>query len=93
MAQRKEKKMPELSRFLGIKITMNWDDHNPPHFHAEYGSFKASIDLDGNIINGYLPVSQKRCVLAWVEIHREELYKNWERAEKMEELCKIDPLT
>jgi hypothetical protein len=84
--------MPELSRFYGIRITMNWDDHNPPHFHAKHGSYSASIDLDGNIISGYLPVTQKRQVLGWLEIHREELYKNWEKAENMEELCKIEPL-
>jgi hypothetical protein len=28
--------MPEISRF-GIVIKMFFDDHNPPHFHAEYG--------------------------------------------------------
>jgi hypothetical protein len=30
--------MPEISRFFGIVIQMYFDDHNPPHFHAEYGS-------------------------------------------------------
>ncbi len=29
--------MPEISRFFGIVIKMFFDDHNPPHFHAEYG--------------------------------------------------------
>ena len=33
--------MPEISRFFGIVIKMFFDDHNPPHFHAEYG-----VDLD-----------------------------------------------
>ena len=28
--------MPEISLFYGIRITMYYDDHNPPHFHAEY---------------------------------------------------------
>ena len=35
--------MPTISRFYGILIKMFFDDHNPPHFHAEYGSFKALI--------------------------------------------------
>jgi len=26
--------MPEISRFLGIVITMYFNDHNPPHFHV-----------------------------------------------------------
>ncbi len=28
--------MPELCRFYGIVVKMFHDDHNPPHFHAEY---------------------------------------------------------
>ena len=32
--------MPEISLFYGIRITMYWSDHNPPHFHAEYGDNK-----------------------------------------------------
>ena len=28
--------MPEISRFFGIVIRMFYDDHQPPHFHAEY---------------------------------------------------------
>ena len=29
--------MPTISMFRGIKITMYWADHMPPHFHATYG--------------------------------------------------------
>jgi hypothetical protein len=36
--------MPEISRFLGIVIKMFYDDHNPSHFHAEYGGKLALID-------------------------------------------------
>ena len=28
--------MPEISRFLGIKIFMFFNEQNPPHFHIEY---------------------------------------------------------
>ena len=28
--------MPEISLFYGIRVTMYYDDHNPPHFYAEY---------------------------------------------------------
>jgi hypothetical protein len=37
--------MPEISRFFGIVIKMFFDDHNPPHFHAEYGGDRALIDI------------------------------------------------
>ena len=37
--------MPEISLFGGIRITMYYDDHNPPHFHAEYAGHKALVDI------------------------------------------------
>ena len=37
--------MPEISLFCGIRITMFYSDHNPPHFHAEYGGYKALVDI------------------------------------------------
>lgn len=39
--------MPEISRFLGIIITMYYREHNPPHFHVRYNIYKASISIDG----------------------------------------------
>lgn len=46
--------MPEISRFLGIVIRMFYDDHNPPHLHAEYGGNKVLLDFQGNILQGSL---------------------------------------
>jgi len=37
--------MPEISRFLGIIISMNYNDHAPPHFHARYGDDQAIIEI------------------------------------------------
>ena len=37
--------MPEICRFLGIIITMYFNEHNPPHFHARYGDHRAEIAL------------------------------------------------
>ena len=37
--------MPEISRFFGIVIAMYYSEHNPPHFHARYGSDKVEIDI------------------------------------------------
>ncbi|RKX85455.1 MAG: hypothetical protein DRP58_05810 [Spirochaetes bacterium] len=31
--------MPEISRFLGIIIFMNFNEHSPPHFHAKYSEY------------------------------------------------------
>ena len=34
--ENKEADMPVISMFFGIIITMNADDHVPPHIHARY---------------------------------------------------------
>ena len=48
--------MPEISRFLGIIISMYFDEHNPPHFHAQYGESKAQILIKDLIVKqGELP--------------------------------------
>ena len=33
--------MARVSRFFGIVIKMDYNDHQPPHFHAEYNEFVA----------------------------------------------------
>ena len=85
--------MPEISLFYGIRITMYYSDHNPPHFHAEYAGEKALVNiLDGTVINGYLPRKQLRIVLAWNELHRDELMQNWELSKQDKPLSRISPL-
>ena len=37
--------MPTISAFYGILIKMFFNDHAPPHFHAEYAEFKATVDI------------------------------------------------
>ena len=85
--------MPEVSLFLGIRITMFYSDHNPPHFHAEYGEHKALFDIQqGCVIRGALPSRQLKFVLAWSEMHKDELMQNWELAKDAQPLQKIAPL-
>ena len=35
--------MPRISAFFGIIIWMYYNDHQPAHFHAEYGGQEALI--------------------------------------------------
>ena len=86
-------RMPEISRFFGIRITMYYQDHVPPHFHAEYGGYKALVDIDrARIIRGALPSNQLKLVLAWAVLHRDELLDNWERTQQSAPLKQILPL-
>lgn len=69
--------MPEISLFYGIRVTMYYDDHNPPHFHVQYAGYKAVIDIQkAAVIIGALPNKQLKLVLAWSVIHQDELMQN-----------------
>jgi hypothetical protein len=81
--------------FYGIIIRMYFapGEHNPPHFHAYYGEHKASFSLDClELIDGELPRKQQRLVLAWAELHFDELRADWTLASKGQPVFKIDPL-
>lgn len=60
--------MPEISLFFGIRVTMFYSDHNPPHFHAEYAGHKALVDIQGAyVIRGVLPARQLK--LIWLGVN------------------------
>lgn len=84
--------MPIISRFLGIVITMYWQDHAPPHFHAKYGEYKITIDIQTGVIEGKFPKRALKHVLEWYELHQEELLKDWELCQKSENPKTIEPL-
>lgn len=85
--------MPEISRFFGLVIKMYFDDHNPPHFHAEYADAQALIDIrDLSVFAGRLPPRALGLVVEWATLHQEELLENWRRAHSEEKLQKIEPL-
>ncbi len=85
--------MPEISVFFGIRVTMYYDDHNPPHFHADYNDKKVIVDIQqGRVLKGAFPSKQLKYVLAWADIHQEELMDNWELAKQDLPLKRIAPL-
>ena len=48
--------MPTICVFYGILIRMFFNDHPPPHFHARYGEFEATVDIGTlEVIEGQLP--------------------------------------
>ena len=84
--------MPEISRFLGIVVYMLYDDHPPPHFHAEYGEYKISVDIQSGVVEGKFPRRALNAVLEWYTIHRQELLDDWAQAERHVPLTRIPPL-
>ncbi|HAR41638.1 MAG TPA: transcriptional regulator [Bdellovibrionales bacterium] len=86
--------MPELSRFFGIIIAMFYDDHNPPHFHARYGEYKASIRIeDFAVLDGYLPPRALGLVMEWAGMHKDELLVDWKLVKENKRPAPIEPLT
>jgi hypothetical protein len=85
--------VPTISRFFGIVIAMYFDDHGPPHFHARHGEGAAKVRIDTlEVIESTLGRRQLRFVLAWAELHQDELRDNWSSARRGERLRSIDPL-
>lgn len=84
--------MPEICRFLGIVIYMLYDDHTPPHFHAEYGEYKISVDINSGIVSGTFPRRALNAVLEWYVINKDRLLADWALAEAHKPLLKIPPL-
>jgi hypothetical protein len=66
--------MPTISVFYGIVIRMYFNDHAPPHFHARYGEFEATIKIeDLAVLQGHLPTRALELVKAWAAAHLVEL--------------------
>lgn len=85
--------MPTICMFRGIKIYINWREHQPPHFHAKYGSDEVIVSIqDAEVIAGGFPSKQLKLLLAWAVLHQDELMDNWNLAAKKEELFEIEPL-
>ena len=85
--------MPTISRFLGIEILMYFNDHPPPHFHAEYGDDEAVYAIRTlEILRGRLPRRAHAAVVEWATLHRGELMENWERARQQVSLLDVEPL-
>lgn len=86
--------MPIICTFYGIKILMYFHDHNPPHFHVEYGEFVALIEIQSLVvIKGELPNRALNLVKDWASIHTEELLQNWYYCQNdSEKMFKILPL-
>lgn len=84
--------MPIISTFLGIAITMYWDDHVPPHFHAKYGEFEITINIVNGMIEGKFPKRALNHVLEWYELHKAELLNDWELCRQQKQPERIEPL-
>jgi len=85
--------VPRISEFFGVLISMYYNDHSPPHFHAKYAGQEAVYRIDTlEILWGELPRRPNSFVLEWASIHRTELMEDWEKARQGLPLKNIEPL-
>ncbi len=85
--------MPQISRFLGIVIYMYFNEHAPPHFHAQYNEYEASIEISTmGVMEGKLPSKVLGLVIEWATEHQAELLANWEMLKATGNYQKIKPL-
>lgn len=85
--------MPIISRFFGIIIRMFFNEHAPPHFHAEYAEHRAVINIRTlELMEGKLPRRALELVLDWAELHQDELLADWDLCQQHQQPADIDPL-
>ena len=73
--------MPQISRFYGIIILMNYKDYLPPHFHAIYNEYEVIVGIRDGEVKGNMPARALRIILEW-----------WEKARASLPLERIEPL-
>ncbi len=87
--------MPILSMFYGIIVRMYKETggkHNVPHIHAEYSGDEIVVNLSGEILEGSFPNNKLKLLVAWIEIHKDDLEANWKLLSEGEQFYKIEPL-
>jgi hypothetical protein len=88
--------MPVVSAFYGLIIYLYYKDnmkHHKPHIHVWYQDNEVVLSVpEAEILEGFIPANKMKLVLAWMEIHKEELVANWKLAVEGEKIFKIDPL-
>jgi hypothetical protein len=74
-------------------ITIYYNDHSPPHFHAKYENAHAKFSIeDLSIIEGSLPKRAVSLILEWAFEHRDDLLKDWLLSKDRKPLKPIEPL-
>ena len=67
--------------------------HNWPHIHVKYAEQEAVYQIpEGTLLEGSIPTNKERLIVAWIEIHKEELMANWQLASGGNKVFLIDPL-
>lgn len=83
--------MPTIAKVHGIFILLHTrGEHPPPHIHARYNEYEASVDImTGRILKGSLPSRALKHVQSWLSLHRREVLREWENMENKQPISRI----
>ncbi len=85
--------MPYVSMFFGIIIRMFYNEHNPPHFHAEYQGSEGIFNFEGEMLQGNINSNTAlKLIKEWALLRNAELEENWNNITDKAVLNKIEPL-
>lgn len=88
--------MPTISTFYGVIVRMQSEKggrHHVPHIHCIYGEYEGVYGLDGQLLEGELPLHKQKLVLAWICLHEDELRADWKLLCDGEQHFRIAPLS
>lgn len=71
--------MLEVARFYGILIKIFFiREHNPPHFHAIYGEYNGTFDIETlDMLEGDLPIKAQNLIKEWAIQYQDKLLNMW----------------
>jgi hypothetical protein len=85
--------VPTICQFRGIRIFINYSEHLPPHFHAQFGEHECAVTIQEiELLAGSMPNKQLKMIYGWAALHQEELREEWYLAQQKQELFPIEPL-
>jgi len=88
--------VPTISMFYGVIVSLYFLDnkqHHMPHIHVKYQDAEAVVSIpDGDILEGRIPPNKMRLVVAWIEIHKDDLLADWDLVVHGQQPYKIEPL-
>lgn len=72
--------MPKVIELDGVRISINSQDHVPPHVHAEYSGHEALIIIaTGAVLEGSLPSNKLAVAREYVRANAVALQAKWDQ--------------
>jgi hypothetical protein len=83
--------MPVVAIVDGMLIMFFFNDHEPPHFHVEFGEFQAKVSIATlQIIQGELPPNKRHRVLEWAKQRQRALSDTWKAVQSQQKPRRIE---